>query len=396
MSNPYFIEVDYYQKYKDKQQVCGDTFLSRKIREEGRTITVLSDGLGSGIKANVLSTLTATMAIKYIANFRDMKKSAEIIMSALPVCKVRQISYSTFTIVDIDGNGNVKIIEYENPPFILIRGNRVVEVEKTIIKGQFEDNRDYELKYSHFPIQLGDRLIMYTDGITQAGLGTREFPLGWGDHEVEKYAAASVKEYSDCNARDLSKRLVNRAYQYNGYKAVDDITCCVISYRKPRKLLLVSGPPQSKESDKEMAQAVATFEGKKVICGGTTANIVSRLLNRSLRLEIDIKQLDPEVPPMSTMDGVDLVTEGIITLSKVAQMLEDDTPREKIARTPAKTVAETLVYSDIIYVLAGTTINRAHQDPNVPTELEIRRNIIKKILSILENKYLKETHLRFI
>ena len=122
----------------------------------------------------------------------------------------------------------------------------------------------------------------------------------------------------------------------------------------------------------------------------------SGLLNRKLELDIDIDDLEPDIPPTSSMEGINLVTEGIITLSKVAQLLEDDTPREHVARTPAKSVAEALLHSDIIHVLAGTTINKAHQDPNVPVELEIRRNIIKRILNILENKYLKETHLKFI
>jgi hypothetical protein len=394
--NPYFIEVDYFQKYKDRQKVGGDTFLSRKIREEDRTITVLSDGLGSGIKANVLSTLTASMAIKYITNLRDIKKSSEIIMSTLPVCKVRKISYSTFTIADIDEEGNTKIIEYDNPPFILLRGNRAVQVEKSIIKGRVGNNREYELHYSNFQIRQGDRLILYTDGITQSGIGTEQFPLGWGDENIADFAVGIVKDFPEINARDLCKRLVNKAYQYNRYRALDDITCCVIYYRKPRELLLVSGPPSEKEKDIQMARAVENFNGKKVICGGTTANIIARLLDRELELDIDIDDLEPDIPPTSTMKGINLVTEGIITLSKVAQLLEDDTPREHVARTPAKSVAEALLHSDIIHVLAGTTINKAHQDPNVPVELEIRRNIIKRILKILENKYLKETHLKFI
>lgn len=394
--NPYFIEVDYFQKYKDRQKVGGDTFLSRKIREEGRTITVLSDGLGSGIKANVLSTLTASMALKYIINLRDIKKSSEIIMSTLPVCKVRKISYSTFTIADIDEEGNAKVIEFDNPPFILLRDNEVVPVEKSIISGRVESGREYELRYSMFRIRHGDRLVMYTDGISQAGIGTETFPLGWGDENISRFAARLVKDRPDIDARELCKQLVNKAYQHNRFRALDDITCSVIYYRKPRNLLLVSGPPLDKEKDIQMARAVEGFDGKKVICGGTTANIIARLLNRQLKLNVDIDDLELDIPPTSSMEGVNLVTEGIITLSKVAQLLEDDTPREHIAWTPAKAVAEALLYSDIIHVLAGTTINRAHQDPNVPVELEIRRNIIKRILNILENKYLKETHLKFI
>jgi hypothetical protein len=396
MNNPYFIEVDYFQKFKDRQQVPGDTFLSRRIRGEGRTLAVLSDGLGSGIKANVLSTLTASMALNYMAGLRDIRKSSEIILSTLPICKVRRISYATFTFVDIDSQGMAKVIEYDNPPFILLRGNEPVQVEKTVITGRISRQRDYELRYSTFQFRHGDRLIIYTDGITQAGIGTPAFPLGWGDEAVHRTAGSLVGNAPDISARDLCKKLVSGAYQRNQFRAVDDITCAAVYYRSPRELLLVSGPPVHPEKDMEMARAVETFPGKKIICGGTTANIVSRILGRKLALDFNPQNLTSDLPPASSMAGVDLVTEGIITLSRVAQLLESDVPREQVAPSPARTLAEHLLQSDIIHVLAGTTINSAHQDPNVPVELDIRRNIIKKILHLLEHKYLKEIRLQFI
>ncbi len=396
MSDSYFIEVDYFQRFKDRQQVPGDTFLSRRIRQDGRTLMVLSDGLGSGIKANVLSTLTASMALNYIADLRDIRKSSEIILSTLPICKVRRISYATFTIIDIDRNGLAKIIEYDNPPFILMRGDRQLTVPKTVISGKISKKREYTMLYSTLQLRHGDRLVVYTDGISQAGIGSPALPLGWGDEAVCQATAAMVRSTPEISARDLCKHLVSSAYRHNQMRAVDDITCATIYYRSPRELLLVSGPPVHPEKDVEMARAVENFPGKKVICGGTTANIIARQLGRKLALDFDPNYLYSDLPPSSSMEGVDLVTEGIITLSRVAQLLESDVPREEIVRSPALTLAEKLLQSDIIHVLAGTTINSAHQDPNVPVDLDIRRNIIKKILDLLENKYLKETRLQFI
>lgn len=396
MSDPYFIEVDFFQKCKDRQQVFGDTFISRRIREDGRTLAVLSDGLGSGIKANVLSTLTASMALNYIAAFRDIRKSSEIILSTLPICKVRRISYATFTIVDIDRDGLAKVVEYDSPPFLLLRGNRPMEVEKTVMQGNISRMREYTLQYSVFQLYPGDRLIMYTDGVSQAGIGSTDLPLGWGDPAVRRTASQIVESAPEISARDLCKHLVSGAYRHDRMKAVDDISCAAIYYRNPRELLLVSGPPVNPEKDAEMARVVAAFPGKKVVCGGTTANIIARQLGRKLSLDFNPGLLYSDLPPSSSMEGIDLVTEGIITLSRVAQLLESDVPREEIVSSPALSLAEKLLQSDIIHVLAGTTINSAHQDPNVPVELDIRRNIIKKILGLLENKYLKETRLRFI
>ena len=120
-----FIDVGFDSKSKYNQRVTGDTFLSQRIKEENRTVAVLSDGLGSGIKASVLSTLTATMALKYIVNRMDIEKAASVIMKTLPICKERRISYATFTLLDIEPEGMVRIVEYDNPPFTLMREARL-------------------------------------------------------------------------------------------------------------------------------------------------------------------------------------------------------------------------------------------------------------------------------
>ena len=132
-----FVEVDFSQENKAGQAAAGDVFLSQRDKDDDRIVCILADGLGSGIKANVLATLTATMAMKYVTSDIDPQKAAEIIMATLPVCSTRKIGYSTFTIIDILPDRQVKIIEYDNPPYMLISGGKQVEVEKqkfTIIR----------------------------------------------------------------------------------------------------------------------------------------------------------------------------------------------------------------------------------------------------------------------
>ena len=58
-----FIEVDCFQKNKAGNIVCGDSYMSQKLKEEDRIISVLSDGLGSGIKASVLSAMTGAVSV---------------------------------------------------------------------------------------------------------------------------------------------------------------------------------------------------------------------------------------------------------------------------------------------------------------------------------------------
>jgi hypothetical protein len=389
-----FIESEYYQLYKNKQQVCGDVFLQHKVKDQDRIISVLSDGLGSGIKANVLATLTATMAINFISNSKEIRSTAETIMRTLPVCKVRKISYSTFTIVDIDKNGLTKIIEYDTPPFLLIRNNCQVKVNNTKIELKYHKNKEDVLNYSEFTAQMGDRIIFFSDGVSQAGMGTRRMPLGWGDDSIAEYVLNAIAKNNDVSARELARDIAVRANFNDGYKAKDDITASVIYFRQPRKLMLLTGPPFSPLKDTQISKEIDSFDGKKVICGGTTAKIVSRELNRPVH--VDISRMDENVPPCCTMPGIDLITEGTYTLGKVMELLENDTYNSYTDDNGVSKLCNYLLNSDIIYFIVGTRINQAHQDPNIPVELGIRRNLIKNITRLLEEKFLKEIRLQYL
>lgn len=389
-----FIEIDYHQDFKHKQIVGGDVFLLHKIKEENRIISVLSDGLGSGVKANVLATLTSTMAVNFISNAKDIRKTAEIIMKTLPVCKVRKISYSTFTIADVDESGRTRIIEYDNPPFILVRNNRVLNVQSTPMKLSYNKYKENTLNYSEFEAQMGDRIIFFSDGVSQSGIGSASMPLGWGRDKIIEHVLKTLAGNMDISASDLARNITGRAHYNDSYKPKDDITCGVIYFRKPRKLLVMTGPPVSKEKDKEMAEMLEKFKGRKIICGGTTAKILSRELGRGI--SINLKENDPEIPPSCIMQGVDLVTEGTITIGKLLELLESGPQHESLRDNAASRLLNLLMNSDIIHFVVGTRINEAHQDPNIPVELGIRRNLIKNIVRLLEEKYLKETKLQFI
>lgn len=389
-----FVEVDYSQKYKDHERVGGDSFLSRKIKEENRVISVLSDGLGSGVKANVLSTLTASMALNYVTNHMDIVKAAKIIMKTLPVCKVRKISYSTFTIVDVEKNNHVRIVEYDNPPFLLIRQGKMIDLPKATSMLSRRKAKLDELKQVEFDAEMGDRIVLFSDGVSQSGMGTRSFPLGWSEPSIRDYVCEIISRDPDISARDLSRRIVEKAYINNEDAAWDDITCGVINIRKPRELLVMTGPPINPERDKDMAVIFNEFTGSKILCGGTTANIISRELSRPIK--VDLSFINPSVPPISHMEGATLITEGTITLGKVVELLESGKNPDTLPKNGAVMMVQQLLNHDRIHFYVGTKINDAHQDPNVPVELEIRRNIIKRIVQSLETHHLKETTLQFI
>ena len=388
----FFLDIDSSQFNKYRQYVAGDVVLTHRIKEENRVITCLSDGLGSGIKASVLANLTATMAVKYTSNYADVTKTAEVIMETLPGCSVRKISYSTFTIVDINSSGHARIIEHGNPDYLLMRGIEPVKVPKTRI--QLKKWSQREVNISEFDFHIGDRLIYFSDGVTQAGMGLRDYPLGWGFRAVIKNIQQWIGWEKGISSRQLARTIAIHARQIDSFEPKDDITCGVIYMRHPRLLLLVTGPPFSETRDQELASMVKSFSGRKVICGGTTAQILARELDEDI--EMDLDNLDPEIPPPSRMQGIELITEGTITLSKVAEMLESGQKPETARSNAASALVSILLDSDVIHFFVGTRVNEAHQDPNLPVELDIRRNIIKKITTLLEEKYLKDTQKRFI
>ncbi len=388
-----FIEVESCQRAKHGQLISGDVFLSQKVKQEGRIVSVLSDGLGSGVKASVLASMTATMALKFTASAMDIRASAEIIMDTLPICSVRKISYSTFTVVDMTSTGETRIIEHGNPPFLLVRPNGELSISKNALRPKRWEDR--VISFSTFDVQREDRIIFFSDGITQAGMGEFRTPLGWGLENVDKFVREKIDRYPFISARELSRLMVARAEEVDGLSAKDDITCGVVYFRSPRQLLVMTGAPFNRAHDQDLAKMAEHTSGRKVICGGTTANIISRLLNRSI--QIDMRQhFDPKVPPSARMEGFDLVTEGTLTLGEVLRLLEKGFAPEDMRSNPAVRLATMFLDSDIVKFAVGTRINEAHQDPNIPVELDLRRNIVKRIAQLLESKHMKRVLIQYL
>lgn len=385
-----FIEIECFQRTKTGESACGDDFKSLRIEQEGRSLSVLSDGLGSGIKASLLATMTTTMALEFFQRNMDIVQSGEIIMDCLPVCEVRRISYATFTVADILANGRVRMIEMDNPRFIHLRNGKDLSwPNQTLVAENWPERK---MNVSEFKAVTGDRIIFCSDGVTQAGLGRKECKFGWRRAGLLEFVQEKVEKSPNISARELAQMVVSQACMKNeNYRCVDDTSCTVIYFRKPRRLRLLTGPPFRQEHDKLFAEKVVGFDGKTIVSGGTTANILSRELNR--KITCDLKQFHPGAPPMSKMDGIDLVTEGILTLTEVARALEG-TLDEKSA--PAvKGIYNLFMDCDAIEMIVGTKVNEAHQDPSLPVDLEIRRNIIKRLAALLEEKYLKRVTIKY-
>jgi len=384
-----FIEIDSYKISKHCRAVSGDVIQTRRL-DNNRVLSILCDGLGSGVEANVLASFTASMGIEYISDDIDSVKAAEMIMDALPLCPYRKISYSTFSLVDIYSDRSVRVIEYGNPQFLFFKGSQQVNCSSKVLQRSRWDTRS--LNYTNFNAEVGDRIIIMSDGVTQSGIGSSAWPMGYGENKVGEYISGLLQVYPQISAGELSRKIGERALLNDNDDPGDDISCLVLYIRQPRKLRVLTGPPVDPKRDSEYAALLTNWNGRSAVCGGTTANIVERELGKTA--EMDFSTIDPCIPITSTMDGVDLISEGCITLGYCVQMLEDN-ELFKAKRNGAALLKELLLSSDVIEFYVGTRINQAHQDPDLPLELDIRRNTIKKMCALLEKEYLKKTVIRY-
>ena len=384
-----FIDIDCSQKKKYNQNAYGDFFKSERFTDMNRLVAVLSDGLGSGIKADILACMTSTMLLKFLKENADIEKSCEIIMNSLPVCKVRGISYSTFSAIDCYDDGKAIIVEEGNPDFIWIRDGEVLKPECTIIESKNFKNR--KMRVYDIKLELNDRIIFCSDGATQVAMGTKTYPLGLERDGLINIILSKLKMDKNISSSELSNYLIKQIELIApDKKLLDDTSIVSIYCREPRKSLVFTGPPYHIEKDNYYANTFKNFKGKKAIAGGTTANIISRELNIPVKTDLSLNV--GNLPGIYCMDGVDLVTEGILTLTKTMEYLEDNNYQNDAAGKLMRFMLD----SDCISFLVGAQLNQAHYDPNLPIEIEIRKNIVRKIAKILEDKYLKKVKVQFI
>ncbi|MDR2367647.1 MAG: serine/threonine-protein phosphatase [Deltaproteobacteria bacterium] len=378
-----FVDVSCSQETKRGQNTSGDFFVSRRHIDEGRVLAVLSDGLGSGVKASILSRMTATMLLGFVEERTDLRTAAELVIRSLPVCKARGLNYSTFSVLDCDDEGRVRVLEEGNPEFLWFRGGLPLHAPFDLLDSEaFPDRR---MRLYEFEVLEGDRLIFVTDGVTQAGLG-RPGPKnpGLGRQGLSDFVSALLQRHCVIDSQRLAKHLTSMAVGlFPDRLPTDDVSAAVAHFRVPRRCLVFTGPPFERSRDPYYAEAFAAFKGPKAICGGTTAQFLARELNLLIKVG---QGRGGGLPPESAMEGVELVTEGLLTLTRAIQYLETNDLRRP---DPAGALVRFMLAHDIIHVMEGTAVNVANFDPSQTHDLDIRRNVIKRMAQVLQTRHLK-------
>ena len=376
-------DIGYVCLNKCGEQLCGDRV---EIVEQGdnATVVVLADGLGSGVKANILSTLTAKIISTMMANDMSIEDCVSTIAATLPVCDIRKVAYSTFTIIRIAGsNLEAELIQYDNPHIIFLRDGKHVDYPE--ICEMIDGKAIYKTKLK---LREGDAFIAMSDGAIHAGVG-QSLNFGWQREQIMEFMETVYDPAF--TAKTLSAMLVNECSRLYGGEPGDDTSACTVKIRRREPMNLMIGPPADPKDVNKMMALFFSKEGKHIVCGGTTSTLAAEFLHEPLDVSMPT-YIDPEIPPTAKIKGVDLVTEGVITISRVLEYARDylkDHERYtewSYKQDGASSIARMLFEeaTDINFYV-GRAVNPAHQNPNLPIGFNIKMRLIEELSECLKN-----------
>ena len=362
------------------EQLCGD-HIDIVEPDEDSMVVVLSDGLGSGVKASILSTLTSKIISTMLAEGLSLEECVETIAATLPVCSVRGVAYSTFTILHLKNNQVAELIQYDNPHAIVIRDEQLWDYPKTemTIGGK-------KIYKSVIKLQENDIFILMSDGCPHAGIGVG-YNFGWKRDDI----AAFMESLSHCGytAKTLSTMLVDEVDKLYGHEPGDDATACVVRIRKRVPMSMLFGPPSNRDDNDRMMSLFFSKEGKHIICGGTTSSIASKFLGKPVQASLKFERSD--VPPIAHIEGVDLVTEGVITMNRVIQYAKDYLGDNELYedwnfKKDGAALISRLLFEEAtdINFYVGRAVNPAHQNPDLPINFNIKMNLVEELSTCLK------------
>ena len=371
------LESGYASLNKKNEELCGDRVES--IVNGDYTTLVLADGLGSGVKANILSTLTSKILCTMVANEISIEECVETILQSLPVCKVRGVAYSTFSVIHMNSLGRGVLFEFDNPQAILVRGCKCLDLDRTAM--QILGKTVYK---TDLALRKDDLIVVMSDGVIHAGIGMT-LNLGWQRPEVMEFLDDNVKP--GMSARAVACLLVGVCNDLYLGAPGDDTTVAAVKVRESLNVSLMIGPPVDKTKDDFYISRFLAEEGKKVVCGGTSSQIVARHLHTSVRASFDFP--DKDVPPIGFIDGIDLTTEGVLTMRRLLELSEkyidvhDLTPKTFTKKDGASLLAQMLFEEATdVHFFVGQSINAAHQ--GLPIDITMKLKLVESLAANLK------------
>ncbi|MBQ2288429.1 MAG: SpoIIE family protein phosphatase [Lachnospiraceae bacterium] len=375
------IDVSWKSLNKMGEELCGDKVEILKTADSD--IVILADGMGSGVKANILATLASKILGTMFLEGEPIEEAVETLASTLPICKVRGISYSTFSILQIFHSGDAYLVEFDNPGCIFVRNKKLMTIPDNIREISGRKIREYRFK-----VQTDDCFVLMSDGTIYAGVGEL-LNFGWTWESMADYTLKCVKETK--SAARIASMLSQACDDLYQQRPGDDTTVAVARVIERRLVNLFSGPPENKEDDARLMADFMTSEGKKVVCGGTSSKIVANYLHKEITNNDDgIKA----VPPTANIAGMDLVTEGVLTMSHAYKLLrrfdegdidadffdalDADNGGAALARLLLEECTELNMY-------IGRASNEANHEGKALFDISVRKNLVLQLKEVMEH-----------
>lgn len=378
--NDLCVDIGWQSLNHDGEQLCGD-HVDIIEPDENSTIVVLADGLGSGVKASILSTLTSKIISTMMANGLSLEDCVETIAATLPICSERKVAYSTFTIIHIVNNEEAEIIQYDNPHVILLREGENIEYPE--IEMNIGGKKIYK---SRVRLNENDIFIAMSDGCPHAGVGM-SLNFGWKREDIIEFMKTFY--FVGYTAKTLTTLLLDEVNKLYGGKPADDATVCTVRIRKREPMNLLFGPPSNRDDCGKMMSLFFSKEGKHIICGGTTSSIAAKFLGKPLRVNLDFA--DKDIPPTASLEGADLVTEGVITINRVLEyaknyIKDNNSYSEWSCKRDGASLICRLLFEEAtdINFFVGRAINPAHQNPDLPINFSIKMQLVTELTECLE------------
>jgi hypothetical protein len=312
-------------------------------------------------------------------NELPLSEVVETLGKTLPVCEVRKLAYSTFAIGQFFRDGRARVVEFDTPSFALLRQRKFVTIPYS--ERQIEGKTIHE---SEFQLKIGDWLVFVSDGVINAGIGGL-YPLGWGLDQAVRFL--EKHSHPDLTAQELAYKLTEAVEDLYCGKPGDDVSVAVIKVRHKLMATFLTGPPVNKDIDEEVVRKLTQRPGFLAVCGGTTAKIVARYLGGK-SLDVDLATMKTDVPPLAKLEGIDLTTEGILTLSRANDLLRSGATKEtvKFATDGASALIRLCLEVDHIHFMVGLSVNPAHQNPDLPRQLGMKLAVVREIADELQKR----------
>ena len=239
---------------------------------------------------------------------------------------------------------------------------------------------------TRIPIQKDDTFIAFSDGAIHAGIGM-SLNFGWERKDIIDYMEMMYDE--SFTAKTLNALLLDECNKLYGGQPGDDTTAVCVKVRERCCVNLMIGPPSKPEDLAKMHEAFFSAPGKRIVCGGTTSTLAAEYLKKPIIAQLDY--LDSDIPPTAKVEGLDLVTEGVITMSKVVEYAKDYLEENRkysqwgYKRDGASMIARMLFEeaTDINFFV-GRAVNPAHQNPNLPINFNIKMQLVENLCTSLE------------